>query len=679
MHAALAAVARPASREDAAQASRWGRGRGGDGRLPHLVLLIHLPHLMVLDREEHEALRVGGEDGVRRDRIGGRGGHGHGRGGRAWRSNGGWGSPFEDCARAFGGRRAVLLPLGRCLFSSCFFFSASRTTIVLKILMKAVTLGMLRGLARRALSVRSSPLQVAGRNGHAHSSRIRPAVGDQAGGFTEAKTRNTSPENDDDWIKIDAYVAKMNPAILDEATVALQRKKWRGEGVQQASFAGPCVGSVSKVTIACTSDDVCARVQAMLAALLGEGLECNGLQFDVQLMGAPWFRSLQSVRKPVDAARMLGLEFAAPIGSSALQKAFKEREIDLTSSHDDGGTYSLRPSGSKPSGLMQQVGLALTKQLEVLPPEFAVRPVESDAPLASVSADSTTDLKVRVKELVIGSEWDEHGPFERFLDRIAGSNGRASLGVWRLPSGPAIRLVPTDDTGLKSLVFYVNNAESALQALQHAGFNAQSFPGYLAVQVPTALPATQALIAVASRRGPSPSRACLLLTLWSGGALAQVGGLDVRLSQEETVDSFYSEVRWEVQDEAQLKSNDDGVSCIGAITHGHLLHPFSRSLLVSLLSSAAQSRALLRSCLHLLSEAHGVLVNHLACHRCGAVCAVWGHGKEGHWILKDPVGHAHAGTVLRRCVRFASSTYALQFISASYEPCSRGFTGPVEN
>lgn len=42
----------------------------------------------------------------------------------------------------------------------------------------------------------------------------------------------------------------------------------------------------------------------------------------------------------------------------------------------------------------------------------------------------------------------------------------------------------------------------------------------------------------------------------------------MRLSEAETVDAFYSEVRWEVEETAQLKSNDDGVSCIGAITHG---------------------------------------------------------------------------------------------------------------
>ena len=72
------------------------------------------------------------------------------------------------------------------------------------------------------------------------------------------------------------------------------------------------------------------------------------------------------------------------------------------------------------------------------------------------------------------------------------------------------------------------------------------------------------------------------------------------------MDSFYSEVRWEVQDEAQLKSNDDGVSCIGAITHGLLLCPLPCPPLASLPSSLApvNSPDLFLSCLHSLSDAH---------------------------------------------------------------------------
>ena len=331
------------------------------------------------------------------------------------------------------------------------------------------------------LSVRNGPLKVAGRNGHVLSSRIRPAVGDQAGGFTEAKTRNTSPEKDDDWIKISQYVSKLNPAILDDATLALKRKKWRGEGIQQKSFEQACVGSVAAVSIACTSEEMCTRVQELLRALLGAGgrLDCAGLQLRVKLMGATWFRSL---RKPADAARLVGLEFASNIGSSELRQACEEREIRFTSAQEGDGVYSLQPADSKPGGLMQQVGLALSTESEVVPPEFTVK--LSDSPPTDVSGgDSISDLQVRVKEIVLGSEWDEHGPFERFLDRLAGAGGRISLGLWQLPSGPAIRLVPTDDTGLKSIVFHVSDAESAMQALKRAGFSAQTFPGYLAVQV----------------------------------------------------------------------------------------------------------------------------------------------------------------------------------------------------
>ena len=142
-------------------------------------------------------------------------------------------------------------------------------------------MGQLRH-AVRALSHRVSSMRVAGRNGDPRSSRIRPAVGDQAGSLTEK--RNTcvflclivcvcvcvcvcgvpspqsaslltlhvlvharacscvlcalilhdnmaAPEHDDDWIKISQYVSKLNPAILKDATEALKVCTRRGQPV----------------------------------------------------------------------------------------------------------------------------------------------------------------------------------------------------------------------------------------------------------------------------------------------------------------------------------------------------------------------------------------------------------------------------------------------------------------
>ena len=47
---------------------RMGRGRGrtGGGAKGHLVLLVHLPDLLVLDREQHEAVGVRGQEGIGR-------------------------------------------------------------------------------------------------------------------------------------------------------------------------------------------------------------------------------------------------------------------------------------------------------------------------------------------------------------------------------------------------------------------------------------------------------------------------------------------------------------------------------------------------------------------------------------------------------------------------------------
>ena len=150
-------------------------------------------------------------------------------------------------------------------------------------------------------------------------------------------------------------------------------------------------------------------------------------------------------------------------------------------------------------------------------------------PALGTTAPNGPQLQVRAKEVVVGARWEEHGAMERFLDRVAGSSGRISPGLWRLPAGPLLRLVPGDDSGLKTLVLHVSDAARAEEVLQAAGLSVQTFPGYLAIQV---------------------------------------GGLDLRMTESAAADSFYSEVRWEVEEEGNLKSNGEGVSCVGAITHG---------------------------------------------------------------------------------------------------------------
>jgi hypothetical protein len=56
------------------------------------MLLVHLPYLVVLDGEEHEALRVGGKDWVSGHCSSGLGCHGHGSSGwdaaAVWRCGG---------------------------------------------------------------------------------------------------------------------------------------------------------------------------------------------------------------------------------------------------------------------------------------------------------------------------------------------------------------------------------------------------------------------------------------------------------------------------------------------------------------------------------------------------------------------------------------------------------------
>ena len=263
-------------------------------------------------------------------------------------------------------------------------------------------------------------LYVVGRNGDVRSSRIRPAVGDQKGGITESKA-NISPENDDDWIKISEYVKKLNPTILDDSTTALNRRKWRGEGVQQAVFEQPCVHAVSSLTIACSSDTMGVRVSALLSSLLGAGgtsgdaLQCGGLLFKVQPMATDWVRSLRaSMCKQPDKARFEALEFAVHTSLDTLQQTCAEREVAFEQEGDV--TCLLTPSTLKPGGLMSQMGLALSKDVDSGSPRFSVRVLDEVAPCAPAQATAVprddVAMEVRVKEIVFGSEWQEHGPFE---------------------------------------------------------------------------------------------------------------------------------------------------------------------------------------------------------------------------------------------------------------------------
>eukprot|EP00961_Rhodomonas_salina_P023994 322391-Rhodomonas_salina.1 len=114
---------------------------------------------------------------------------------------------------------------------------------------------------------RASPMKTAGRNGT--YGRIRPAVGDQRGGLTESSTK----ENDSDWIKIQQYVTTLNPRILGEAQDALNRKKWKGEGVAQQAFETSCVSDMAALSVMCSSEDVVASVAHALSAMADSGLQ----------------------------------------------------------------------------------------------------------------------------------------------------------------------------------------------------------------------------------------------------------------------------------------------------------------------------------------------------------------------------------------------------------------------
>ena len=57
----------------------------------------------------------------------------------------------------------------------------------------------------------------------------------------------------------------------------------------------------------------------------------------------------------------------------------------------------------------------------------------------------------------------------------------------QLPAGPRLRLVPGDESGVKTVVMHVRDVEQVARVLVAAGAKVLSFPGYHAVQVRTYL------------------------------------------------------------------------------------------------------------------------------------------------------------------------------------------------
>jgi len=281
----------------------------------------------------------------------------------------------------------------------------------------------------------------------------------------------------------------------------------------------------------------------------------------VELMGAEWARSVRAWRGQPERARFESLECvaggAAATSLEALRSECNTRGLASYTSSSvpvDALALNMNPGGGADAapggGILGQMSLAMRRDIDLLPLKFLVRLSDSVSATSSSRTPAyppprdpesvhtapakgregaAATAEVRTIEIVVGAAWKDHGAIERFMDRVAGSGSRLSPGLWQLPAGPRLRLVPGDETGVKTVVMHVVDVEQVARALVAAGAKVLSFPGYHAVQI---------------------------------------GGLDVRLSEQEEPAAFYSEVRWEVEEAGTLQTNGEGVSCVGAITHG---------------------------------------------------------------------------------------------------------------
>lgn len=387
--------------------------------------------------------------------------------------------------------------------------------------------------------------------------RIRPAVGDQAKEARELFSKKQAEEDlekDSDWIKIQDYVAKLNPRILSEAeqVLASSKEKWVGEGVVQEVYQEACVSGAHSVRITCSSPEVSKLLSGVLEALGGrratppqaaEEQTGRGTQGDATVDVGGTLVVIESALPKKGWASMLGFgggkegEYARISGVNFVAAEGKGEEETRQDLQARGVSTSLLGPGAKGvsiDGLEGKTGgwgamLAWGVGSQE-PASLRILQGGPEAPPSSPQA-------LTVQEIAMGASWDEHAAAERLFDRVCGRGGMLAPGLWSLPGGLKMRLFPTDDSALQTIMIKVESLGAAQEVLEAAGHFCSPFPGYFVVM--------------------------------------GLHGLDLRVTERCESSKFFSEMRWEVQDNKSLRASTGGgmearesTSCAGAVTHG---------------------------------------------------------------------------------------------------------------
>ena len=159
--------------------------------------------------------------------------------------------------------------------------------------------------------------------------RIRKAVGDQASNF------NATMEKDSDWIKIDAVIRRMNPAIIDGANRAINREPWTGEGTVQDAYDSSVVSHISDIDVLATSPAALRAARSVLEALCPlPHPEAESVRFGATVVSfrtmVPWAGATVERLSGAPAARVAGLGFAtadpdAAAGASSAGRGCRDR------------------------------------------------------------------------------------------------------------------------------------------------------------------------------------------------------------------------------------------------------------------------------------------------------------------------------------------------------------------
>uniref|UniRef100_A0A7S4MZ43 Uncharacterized protein n=1 Tax=Guillardia theta TaxID=55529 RepID=A0A7S4MZ43_GUITH len=337
--------------------------------------------------------------------------------------------------------------------------------------------GHLHDLNMRTLSstvsARRSACDVQGRS--SKTGRIRPAVGDQAGS-------RSMKEDDAENVKVQQFIAALPSSQRGHGSED-KEVKWLREGRAAKTFELPCASGISRLSVRCTSEDVRQDLINFMEYMLGkkcrqgDSFYLNDVEVQLDTIDQDWVKKIRTMRSFPNFAKLEDIEFSScSIGSKATERSLSEREIPFVLHSGSNNVYDVTVPGSK-KGLLNKVNLVMSKDPEVLPSKLLFRCFNE------ITHHRLIASSLLLKEVVYGAAWPQVASFELLFDRIAGRQARSSHGIWKLPRGPAMRMVPSDESGMKCIVLLAKDLEEVKERLRCGNYKFHKHPNFISIMV----------------------------------------------------------------------------------------------------------------------------------------------------------------------------------------------------